>query len=434
MFRHNAQTLNVFSRTALQFLLVLVLCRATLAGAAEDTLADLWAASAAAEPRFRAEQLRTEAEGLDVEALRRERRPVWALEAGGDYGQRARPGEERAEGVAARGDILARVEWSLLESGRTMNQRAALLRQIASVEKGEAFNLAFRAEVARIYIAAAIARERHEHLQSAAMPLQHLATTARLRIDSGVESATAREQIDQFVDTWTVQWQAAEQATEQATLKLALLADRETVAPAYVSLQAVPTPREPDATPPAITVLQRQADERRATADAWARSDRWRLDVVGQAGPYLSQAFDDGVEAEYYGGLRVVWQPDLAGVNRRRALAEMRRAEALEQEASALHAGLDRRMAEIAVMLRAFPAQQSAWEDALASTINAERVARLRWEEGVGSWQDWLDEHERLLDVRLRELSWREAMALLWVDYAEALARLDELPSWIGQE
>ncbi|MCC5807000.1 MAG: TolC family protein [Opitutales bacterium] len=399
----------------------------------EFSLDQAWSASVSAQPRYVAGILRLEAEEFEARALARERWPDLSLEAGGDYGQRARPGEERDQGISARGEILARVNWNLFESGRAARERAVALRREGVRESNAAFDHAFRAEVARTYVSASLALERREHLLAARREFLEIAEVARRRMREGVEPGAAREHLEQAEAAWAARWREADTAAETARLQLALLADRTEVQPLPIRLSSVPEASPGDSPPPALAALRLQAGERRAQAEAVASGNRWRLDAIGQAGPYFSRAFDGRTEEEYYAGLRFSWSPDASGVQRARALAETRRARALEAEEAALKRDLARRDEEVRGLFRDLSSQAEEWDEAVKGAEATERAVRLRWREGVTSWRALLDERERLLSARLGELAWRERLALLLVDYAESAAALDELPVWIGQ-
>ncbi len=400
--------------------------------AAGDSLASVWESSMRAQPRYAANELRIEAEDAERRALRRDRYPSVEIEGGGDFGQRVRPGEERDEGLAGRGEILARVNWSLLESGRSARQRAVEFRRSGLAAADAAFDLAFRGEVARAYIGASVASERRQLLLAAEPAFEKLAAVVRMRVREGVESTVALDQIEESAAARAARLRAEADAAEGKKLMLALLADRETVQPLRID------PRPPRAavsveTSPALAALRHEAGERLAEAEALERTDRWRLDAVGQAGPYFSRAFDRTTEHEYFGGLRFVWSPDLAGARSSRALAERRRARALEADEAGLRRDLSMRVREIDATLGDADARTTDWRAAVERAAAAERTARLRWEHGAGSWSDWWEKRERLLEAKLDELDWRRQTAEMLVEYAEASGRIDDLPAWIGQ-
>jgi hypothetical protein len=398
-----------------------------------DSLSEVWASSVSAQPRYLAGTLRLEAEALEALALERERWPDLRIEARGDYGQRARPGEERDQGMAARGEILALVNWNLLESGRVARERAVSLRREGVSDANAVLDLAFRAEVARLYLLASLALERRERLLAARSEFSQLAGVVRQRLREGVEPGSSREHLEKSETAWAVRWREVDMAAETTLLQLALVSDRADVHPYTVQFSNLPKDTSAELTPPALAVLRRQGEERRAQAEAIAQSNRWRLDAIGQAGPYFSSAFSGRVEEEYYAGLSLSWSPDAAAVQRTRALAEMRRARSFEAEKAALNRDLVREREDVRRLLSEVPAHIVEWEKSIKNAEAAERVAYLRWSEGVGSWRVLLDERERLLETRLSELAWREQLALMLVDYAENSARLDELPAWIGQ-
>ena len=399
-----------------------------------DSLSEVWAFAEENDPRILANQLRIDAGEAELDALRRVRWPELELLAEGDFGQRARPGEERSEGVSSRGFLLARLEWALLDSGRSLERRVAALRRDVSLEEGAAYAQALQAEIARMYIGASIARERYALLSDAHATFEKIAKAAKLRREAGVDPIGATERIIREGSTWRQTLQENALTAETQALQLALIANRETVSPHALTLQSVPARTDEESVSPSIERLLAESESLRASAAYLAREDRWRLEAIAQTGPYLSQAFDDGVEEEYFAGLRLVWRPDVAGVQRQRARAETRRADAVEQESIALRRDYNLQEETAWHVFRDFPQQISDWEAALAVAQQAFRAAWTRWEEGVGEWESVLDEQERLLAVALDEMAWREQMALLFVEYAQMESRLDELPQWIGQK
>lgn len=394
------------------------------------SLVFVWEASMRAQPRYEAGGLRIEAEDAEALALRRERLPEVSVEAGGDYGRRVRPGEERDQGVAGRGEILARVNWSLFESDRSARRRAIELRREGLVAADVAFDHAFRSEVARTYVHASIAAERRDLLVAGAEPVKRLADAVARRVTEGVDTAAARHRTADTLAAWKLRLREALDDAEAELLKLSLLADVDNVLPRRIE----PIPPDIAATVdgnPAVAALRLGADERRAEAEALRRRDLWRLDAVGQAGPYFSRAFDVTAQQEYFGGLRFVWSPDMAGVRESRALAERRRARALEAEEAGLRHDLAVRVRETEKILSGAHRQAMDWRAALVRAEATERTARLRWEQGAGPWTEWLDALEHLTDVMMGELEWRARTALLLVDYAEAAGYIDSLPAWI---
>ncbi|MFU8849054.1 MAG: TolC family protein [Opitutales bacterium] len=432
------RTRNSFIRTQSAILSAILAGATALPGASDpegDSLIEIWKASSSAQPRYLAGTLRVEAEALEARALAREEWPSLTVEAGGDYGQRARPGEEREQGIAGRGEILAQVNWNLMESGRSARERALNLRREGLEQANAAFDDAFRTEVARSYVNASLALERRKLLRAARIEFSEMAKLVLHRFDEGVEPGATRDQLEQREAAWAARWREADTDAETARLQLALLAGREEVRPLPVQLLNLPeeAPTLIDRLPPALAALELQAKEGRAQAEAIALTNRWRLNAIGQTGPYFSRAYDGRIEEEYYAGLRFTWSPDAAGVQRTRARAEMRRARSLEAEKTALQRDYAQSSEAMRRTFRELSRQEEEWTESLTSAQAAERAAQLRWREGVGTWITLLEERNRLLEVRLGELAWRERLARTIIDYAESTGQVHELPAWIGQ-
>ena len=421
------------SRSLIRLLCACFAVNVTLHASDGHRLVDVWESSIAVQPRYLVGILYEEAGEAELLAYQLERWPELSVEAGGDFGQRARPGEERDQGMAARGEILARVQWSLLESGRIARQRALELRRESLRESTSAFDLSFRADVARAYILASSALERESLLKEAQKNFSEISKAAHQRLREGIEHGSAKEQIEKSESTWNKHWHEAQANAAAAQLKLGLMADNLQVQPKRIQLNEIPSDPIKPSPSPALAALRLEAKERRAQAEVISQSNRWRLDAIGQAGPYFSSAFDGNYEEEYFAGLRWSWSPDAAGVQRTRARAELRRANALTAEKAGMQRDWDQRIQELTAIFQSVPTQASDWNNTLVSAEASERISRLRWNEGVGSWQDRLEEGERLLSARLDELAWREQVALQFVEYAEKANLMHQLPTWIGQ-
>ncbi len=400
-----------------------------------DSLVSVWAASRDNQPLYLAGRLQAEADQAELQAHRRSKLPELRLEAGGDYGQRARPGEERDQGLAGRGEILAQVNWSLLESGRDSRERALALAGKGTLSRQAAQDLVFRADVARHYVEAAIKQERLAVLTTAEPGFQALANALERRVSEGVEPAGRRARIEQAEARRAATIQEAEDAAGAGGAKLALLTGRAEVTPMPPKLSAPETKPEIDwIDSPQLAVLDWQVEQQRAEAETLSRTDRWSLDFVGQAGPYFSNAFDGALEQEYFAGLRFSFSPDWAGVNRARANAEYRRARATEAERASLHDDLQRRSAELADLLHLLDDRRIGREEVLAKARASEHAEKVRWREGVGDWSALYSAREDWVAAQLDELEWRLEMALKLIEYAEISNRLEELPAWLGQE
>ncbi len=369
---------------------------------------------------------------LDRLGVQRERRPNLMVELGGDYGQRARPGEERALGVGGRGDAIARVNWVLLESGRKAREMSVAHARAAIEELTSAFDIAYRANVARAYIASSIARERLEAIRDFSEALEHISNAVELRVELGVESVVSSDLVAQSYSSTVAKHREIESSAGQSQLELDLLAGR-TSSPLKVKLIGPSSENETYIDNPALSLLDNQIRELRAEAEATEKSGRWRIEAVGWAGPHFSRAFDDSIQEEYTGGLRLVWNPDLAGVNRARSQAAAQRASAIEMDRASLEMDIDRDRAMIQALTIDLPEQTAEWDAAMKRAKLATNTARMRWTEGYGSWKELLATEQKLLDMRLDEVDWRESLAMIMIDFAERSGAIDSLPMWIGQ-
>ncbi len=397
------------------------------------SLHSIWEAGVANHLGYEASRAGAMAEDAEARAVRRERIPSLSVEASGDYGQRVRPGEERDQGVAGRGEILARVDWLLYESSRAARERAVELRRQGIVHAGEAFDYAYRAEMARLYVQASAAEEKVASLQDEEATFSGLLERVAHRVRSGVEPASAGEWLEEAQSLYRERLHDARSRKDALSARLTAIAGRE-VAPSPVRPRfdnIAPMPEVEDN--PALAELRLLAEERRAEADSILRRDRWRIEAFGATGPYFSEAFEDRVKHEYYGGMRLVWSPDTSGVQRERALAERRRARALEAEAAGLRQVHSHRTREIGAGLDEAESRLAGAEALVESSARAARAATLRWQRGVGTWREVAERREALLDARLREIELREELALLLVEYAEILAALEALPVWLGE-
>ncbi len=403
---------------------------------AQDSLSSVWKWSIENEPAYGAEELRRKAAEISEQAVYRERWPTFSVEAAGDYGQRVRPGEERDRGLAGRGDILARLEWTLVESSRGVRERAVALRRAGLVESGAARDVTFRAMVGRTYVEAAFELDRHTILGAHRDAFQGVADLAELRVREGVEPAFALEWLEGRIKDLAVVLKESGESRDLRLLQLGILSGR-AVSPHPVFLKEEALANMIKAASrtdnPAVAALRLEADAIRSEAEAAGVNGLWQVTAFGAAGPYFSEAFDRSMEAEYFGGVRLTWSPDTASVRQSRALAERHRARALREDARSQSRKLERRIAEIERVADGFANRTADLNEAVHRAAVAVNGTRMRWEEGLGGWREWLDAKETLVNARLKELDWRHQCALLVVEYAEITNRMPDLPGWLGQ-
>ena len=404
------------------------------------TLGEVWAA--AAEVRSaEASAAAGQAAGEMLErALELERLPQLTLSAGGDGGQRARPGEERGVGVGVRGDAVAELSWNLRDGSR--EPRAEVVRQQRREAEWRGRMLADerRAQLAEVFVQGDHWRRRHELQWQRQADTEGLLEAAGHRRAAGIDTETEFRALADAVAQGRRDLAEARQQWVRWTVELSSAAGA-AVGPVALDLRAerampataVGPVSEADAPPAEVGWLEQQARTSEARAEVERRGQGLRLDIVGSAGPYASQAFDRAIEPEYYLGLRASWQPDLSGERRRRAEAEQLRALALREEAE----GRRRELQRTRDALGAWWTEQRAARELIDAEEQAaeefREVAELRWRRGVGGWMELLRATDRRHEVRQRRLEMELELARVLIEYAAVSGRLDELPAWLGR-
>jgi outer membrane protein TolC len=399
------------------------------------TLADLWIEAGEREPGYLSTTEALRAESAVRGSIQREWFPTLALDGLGNYGQRLSPGEERSLGVGPRGELRLAGTWTLIDSGRRARSVEAAYRvQAAAIDAGE-FDQRFRAGLASTYLHASLAEE------SAAVHARHieelrtLEGLVRLRITEGIETRVAGEHLDQIISRAEFEAEATARERDALRLELSLMAGR-CVSPGRLD----PAPGFPEeaivdgAGTPASRSLLRQADALDARGRAADGTGTWQLQLLGGTGPNYSRAFDgDRIRNEYLVGAGVRWQPDLFGVGRRLGTADRARAGSLRAEAASLDRALEREMQGAVHDLDRLRASGDAISRELDLAENAVRAAALRWNEGVGSWQELLQTSEDLLAVRIRRLDWTGETATALITFGILSNNLDQITTWLGQ-
>jgi outer membrane protein TolC len=399
------------------------------------SLAAVWLLSREAEPGYSAAREAVAAEAAARTAVGRERLPVLALEATGDQGQRARPGEERAIGIGARGDVRALAGWTILDSSRGWRMTEVERRGVEAMLAAEVFDFEFRAGVGRAYLDAATAEARHAVVAEHRAEVAEMARVVDLRREAGVEVEYDAFLIEEALARFERRLTDAVHTAEITRAELAsftghcvrptALRPRTDVVPHAASAEANPR----------VLLLRERAAAQAASAGAIRLQDRWRLQVVGGAGPYFSQAFPDGqVEPEYIVGLSASVNPDLAGIRRSQAAAASARARAAAHEAASEQRVAERELARVSQSWGRYDERRRELQRELELTRRRADAAELRWSAGVDRWREVVDARERLLDVRLAQLELEREIALALLAYGEWTGELDAVPAWLGQE
>jgi outer membrane protein TolC len=382
-------------------------------------------------------ELRGDALELLEDALRRESLPGLTVSAGGDYGQRARPGEERAVGVGARGDAVVLLGWTLADGVWEARRMELGERRRAAALEVELGRERRAVELARAYLEAGAAQADWRALGARREQWLGLVEVVGRRHAAGVESDLQKEELAAALAAVEHEQALARQRLREETALMAVLAGRavrarswEGWAGGWGGLPMVEVGADGAALE--AELLRQQARGERAAGEVARREGRWRFEVLGSAGAYGSEAFDGGVEPEYYAGLRASWRPDLGGERRRRAEAAELRARALEREVEVLGVearGLGER---VAALWQEQDGVRGAREREREQVARLEEVARLRWQRGVSGWREWLAAARRLdeLEFAAREIDLELARAL--VDYAAASGRVGELAGWLA--
>ena len=397
-------------------------------------LEKIWELSLGREPGYRVGLETDAAARAEQEALWRARWPEWSVAVAGDYGQRARPGDERREGVSGRGDVVARAQWTFWDSGRGWLDEAAARVRDEALAAGRVFDVGHRAVIGRAYIASVAAGERAVVLEAQWRAVEDLARRVRRRMAAGVEPAAAEPELVAAEARASAVWREAVRVERVARQRLSAFAG-EAVQPAAIRPEPLlEAEGVRGGTEPESEWLHRQARSAEARAQAMRRAESWQMYLVGAGGQYVSPAFEDGDwQEEYYVGIGAVWRPDAGGERRWRAQAEQRRAQAQRAAADSREREAERARERLRDEWREYPDRL----DELAAEQEAAEGRRVvmvrRWQQGLESWTVALDAVQEAADLELRRIDLLEQTALELVDYAVATGAIDRLPQWLGQ-
>jgi outer membrane protein TolC len=400
------------------------------------SLARVWSETRTGEPGYRAVEEAIAAEEALRSAILRERAPGVALEGLENWGQRLSPSEERNLGVGPRGELRVAGTWTLLDADRSPRAREASLRRSEAVLAGEAFDLAFRADVGRLYVETAIAGALAEGVREQRIALEALAGPVQRRLEEGVDARWESHLLDEALARAERRLAEAETHEAATVQELSVLMGR-CVRATDVSPRPHPAPEVARdlAASPEVLRLRRLADTREAAAGIEAGRGRFQLDLVGSTGPTRSRAFvDESFRMEYLLGLAGRWSPDLSGVRRHRAESEAARARGLRAEADSRQVSLERELARIRTELAHAGERALRLDEEAARTERRLEVALLRWGEGVGHWTDVIQALEAAHETRRLRLELDREAAFALIREAEARGALNELPALLGQE
>jgi outer membrane protein TolC len=411
------------------------------------SLAGLWEASRDREPGFRAQGARLEASEAFQRSVTREWFPTFGVDGLWNYGQRTSPGEERALGVGARSDLRLLASWSLVDGGRGARAGDARASLEAARAGAGAYGMAWEAAVASRWAAARRAESEARALEVHQEALEGLVPLVERRVAAGVEADWELRLLEEARARGRAAWTQALEARDGARAELSSLAGRCVTAshapegpvpgggPGGAADSRAEAGIDPTASHPAILQLERLADAREAQARASADQDRWRLAVVGGAGPTRSRAFDpDPVEYEYLVGVSGQLRLDLAGVARQGREAGAAEARALRAEAEALRQARLREAAILDAELARMADRGEALEGEARSTLATLEAARLRWTAGVGGWQQVMQAMDRHLSATLARAAWEEEWLLARVQRAELTQDLSSLAAQLESD
>jgi outer membrane protein TolC len=396
-------------------------------------LAWLWDAARRLERGYAAAEAEVAAEEAYRSSVRREWSPQLWFDGMGNWGQRLSPSEERVLGVGPRGELRLMGAWTLLDGGRRWRGAAADLLGDAARLRGDAFDAAFRAHLARLYVDAALAEEAWQLHQDQRVTLDVLAHRVQRRLDAGVDVRWEGHLLGEALARSERFLAEADQMRAGARAELSALAGRE-VRAAPIAPRAE-RPPEGTSDNPSVRWALRAADARDALARVEADRNGWQLQLVGSTGPIRSRAFPDGpVRTEYLVGLAATWTPDLAGVRRQLGAAEQARARSMRAEAESERAALARELDRLGLELEHAAAREAGLHRELDQARRRLEAATARWEAGVDRWTEVIQAQERVLETSLLGLVLVREIALAHIRYAEASGDFGDLAYRLGQE
>ena len=397
------------------------------------SLQELWNATRTLEPGYRAAESTIAAGQAARSSVRREWAPSVSVEALGDHGQRLSPGEERVLGVGPRGDLRVVGSWTFLDAGRGARAREAELREAGARAGADLFDTTWRARAGTAWVEAAVAEATWAIRSVERAEVEALEAPVRARLEAGVDVAWEEHLLDEALARTTRLLADATLARDVARAELSALAGR-----CVVPQQLAPRPGatlSAEGVPPEVRQLQLLADERESAARALAGQDRLQLQLTGITGPTRSRAFEDGpVRSEYLVGITGSWRPDLAGVGRQLASAEVAGSRAIRAQAESRSMELDREVERLQLVLEHADPRREGLRRESEQAARRLSGALQRWEAGVDRWTEVIQASDRVHQAQLLELELEREVALTLLRLGELTGRMDELPGILGQE
>jgi len=399
------------------------------------SLADFWTQAGALDPAYLAASESVAAERAALSSVRREWIPSLTMQGLGNHGQRLSPSEERNLGVGPRGELRFLVGLPILDSDRGGRGEVAASRLQQSIVAADRFETTHRAALARLYIQAESIESLWELHVSHAERLVELATPVRDRIEAGLDLAWEAHLLDEAVARAERLLAEATQARDAIRSEFSSLVGR-CVRPAGTAPHGELLPSEVSVEgSPEVQSLLSVAETHEALASAEAAQGRWRVELLGTAGPNHSRAFVDGpVRNEYLIGIGASWRPDFGGVRGQLATSERLRASAVQAEAASLRLALERELSQIRIELEHAERRRAGLERELEQAELRESAALLRWEAGVDRWTEVMSARERVLEVRTLEITLGNEMATALIRFGEVSGQMDDLPTQLGIE
>jgi outer membrane protein TolC len=399
---------------------------------AELTLDELWADARVLEPGYAAIESDLGAEEALRSAIRREWLPQFAVDGLGNWGHRLSPGEERVLGAGPRGELRLVGSWTLLDRSRGARGAEAALRSEEARLRGEVYDISYRADLARLYVEAALAEEFRVLREEQRAVLAALEWPVRRRLEAGLDVAWEGHLLEEALSRSARRLAEAEATSAGTRAELAALVGRcASVAPIR---PLAGRPAGWGGESPEVRHLRGMAATREAQALVEARRDDWQLQLLGTTGPTRSRAFADGpVMNEYLVGLSLSWTPDLAGIRRQNAAAERARARSSRAAAESRRLQAERELGRLAAALEHGAVREALLKDELAQTRRALEISIARWEAGVGRWTELIRAHEQVEQTRSLQIELARELAHAAIRYGELRGNLEELPRSLGQ-
>ena len=388
-------------------------------------LQTMWDEVAELEPGYRSVDSAIDAAVADRDVVARWWFPDVEFDAEGDVGKRVSPGAERDQGVSARTNVGTTVSSLLFDNARRYDRRERSRRIEEQQAAAERFDDEIRVEIAGVYLEAQIAEAQLEFLESQRREFDELGDIVDHRIDRGVEGDYQRRVFEAADARLSRLVTEARQELEQAVAELSGYIDR-CVVPAATNAYLRPMELVDDARPhPAVEELERRAEAVEMAAEATERRDHLRLSLIGVGRLYLSPAYEQFPEPEYYTGLSGVWRPDVGGTRRLRSEAESARARALDDEARSLERRVERQRLRYMQLRRAFDERLQAVKSERTESRRRTEAAVRRWQQGVEDWTEVVDAREELIDAELNELELYREMARQFIRHAVSVGVVD---------